>query len=124
MSADAPRCAQPGVAKCAREWEADKQRRALEAVGLAEEFPFGCDSIEHVAEALIACRAERDRLRAVVIREGTCRVHMQDEQITALAADNDRLRAALTEILADDPAAEGVYTRVRAALGTDAPEAR
>ena len=36
-------CAQPGVAKCAREWEADKQRAALGHHGLADEFPFGCD---------------------------------------------------------------------------------
>jgi hypothetical protein len=26
---------------------------------LADEFPFGCDTIQHVAEALIALRAER-----------------------------------------------------------------
>ena len=45
-------------------WEADHQRRALEAVGLADEFPFGCDAIDHVAEALLVARAEVERLRA------------------------------------------------------------
>lgn len=73
------RCAQPGVAKCAREWEADKQRAALEAVGLAEEFPFGCDAIEHVAEALVACRADRLAL---------------SQRVDELDNERDRLRAA------------------------------
>lgn len=61
--------------KCCR-WEASNQRRALEywdgeyGTTLAEEFPFGCDTIEHVAEALIVARREleeaRERERAIV----------------------------------------------------------
>lgn len=47
-------------------WEAEHQRRALETVGLAEEFPFGCDAIEAVAEALLASRGEVERLREEV----------------------------------------------------------
>ena len=37
-------------------WEADHQRRHLEALGLAEEFEWGCDAIEHVGEALLVAR--------------------------------------------------------------------
>jgi chromosome segregation ATPase len=42
----------------AANWEDDHQRRSLEALGLAEEFPWGCDSIQVVGEALIAARQE------------------------------------------------------------------
>ena len=59
-------CATPGVAQCARMWEADHQRIALSFYGLAEEFPYSCDAITHVAAALVACRAELDRLREVM----------------------------------------------------------
>ena len=47
----------------AMKWEADHQRRHLEQLGLADEFPFGCDAIEHVAEDLLAVRAENERLK-------------------------------------------------------------
>ena len=49
-------CLQPDVKKCAKQWDADHQRRALEDLGLVEEFSFGCDTIWHVAEALVASR--------------------------------------------------------------------
>lgn len=41
-------------------WEADHQRECLISVdpALAEEFPWGCDAIEHVAVALLAARAK------------------------------------------------------------------
>lgn len=55
-------CAHPGAGQCAKAWEADHQRAALEQLGLDEEFPFDCDAIEHVGEALIEARA---RLAAV-----------------------------------------------------------
>lgn len=65
----------------AAKWEADHQREALLRVGLAEEFPWGCDAIEHVAESLVgsrkkvaALKAERDALRAqVAMLRGTLR---------------------------------------------------
>src|SRR5690606_30931418 len=50
-------------------WEEDNQRRALEywdgeyGTTLAEEFPYGCDTIEHVAEALIVARLELEEAR-------------------------------------------------------------
>ena len=50
----------------AASWEADHQRRHLEALGLADEFPFGCDAIQHVAEALIALRARLAALEAAL----------------------------------------------------------
>jgi hypothetical protein len=52
------KCASPGVAQCALLWESDHQRAALEAAGLADEFPYGCDAIAFVAAALIAARAK------------------------------------------------------------------
>lgn len=47
----------------AARWEADHQRRVLEFHGLADEFPFGCDAIDHVAGVLLAARDEIDRLK-------------------------------------------------------------
>lgn len=73
---ESTKCASPGAASCAREWEADHQRVALERVDralgskLAEEFPFGCDTIEYVATTLVAVRHERARLRAALSRLG------------------------------------------------------
>jgi hypothetical protein len=48
-------------------WEQDHQGRILESLGIAEEFPFGCDAIEYVGKALIASRKEVERLRAELI---------------------------------------------------------
>ena len=48
----------------AAEWEADHQRAALLAVGLADEFPWGCDAIQHVAAALIGSRARVAKVTA------------------------------------------------------------
>lgn len=42
-------------------WEADHQRRILLELGLAEEFPFGCDAIQHVGEALLAAREQKSK---------------------------------------------------------------
>lgn len=42
--------------KDATTWEDNHQRTALERHGLADEFPFGCDAIDHVAGALVASR--------------------------------------------------------------------
>jgi len=39
-------------------WSHNHQREILKELGLADEFPFGCDAIEHVGEALLAARAE------------------------------------------------------------------
>jgi hypothetical protein len=48
----------------AAEWESDHQTAALQSVGLADEYPYGCDSILHVAQALIDARADLAKLRA------------------------------------------------------------
>ena len=56
-------CQQPGVEVCAREWQADHNRRHLEAMGLAEEFVGGCDAIADVGQALLDARAEIARLK-------------------------------------------------------------
>jgi len=52
------KCQQPEAATCARLWEADHARQQLEAVDpeLADEFPWGCDTVEHLATALLAAR--------------------------------------------------------------------
>lgn len=52
--------AERDAARKACSCEADHQRAALESLGLAQEFPFGCDAIQHVAEALIAARKQLD----------------------------------------------------------------
>jgi len=52
--------------QAATSWEADHQRKHLEALGLAEEFPFGCDAIQHVGEALLAARAQRTQASAEI----------------------------------------------------------
>ena len=60
------KCEHPEAAKCAKLWAADHDRAQLEAVdpALAEEFPFGCDTVEHLAVALLAAREQRDELAA------------------------------------------------------------
>ena len=56
-------------ARACCKWEEGNQRRALEywdgeyGTTLAEEFPYGCDTIEHVAEALIVARLELEAAR-------------------------------------------------------------
>lgn len=62
------KCSHPNVAQCAREWSADTNRRQLESVDptLADEFPFDCDTVQHLAEALVVARAEVGRMRPVV----------------------------------------------------------
>jgi uncharacterized protein YdcH (DUF465 family) len=54
----AVKCQQPEAATCAKLWEVDHARRQLEAVdpALADEFPWGCDTVEHLATALLAAR--------------------------------------------------------------------
>ena len=55
---EAVTCSQPGVAQCAKKWEADHQGRILESYGLRDEFPYDCDAIDYVVNALIASRAQ------------------------------------------------------------------
>ncbi len=57
------KCAQPGAASCAREWERDHQRAAVVEAGLGEEFTASCDAIQDVVEALVAARLELAALR-------------------------------------------------------------
>ncbi len=54
----------PQRAMCERLWQTDHQRAALKRHGLDEEFGHrGCDIIDDVAEELVACRAEVERLQ-------------------------------------------------------------
>jgi hypothetical protein len=62
-------CPQPDVAVCEKRWQADHQLACLQHVdetcgtALAEEFGiWGCDIIEHVANALAAARQTRPGL--------------------------------------------------------------
>jgi len=60
------------LAKSPRTWEEDHQRRHLESLGLAEEFPQGCDAVQYVGEALLASRAriaELESALAAAMRE-------------------------------------------------------
>ena len=58
----AVKCQSPTPTMCERLWAADRDRAQLEHVdpALADEFPFGCDTVEHLALALIAARQQRD----------------------------------------------------------------
>lgn len=47
-------------------WEAEHQQGALQELGLAEEFPLGCDSIEWVGQALLDARRELDAARKII----------------------------------------------------------
>jgi hypothetical protein len=60
----AVKCAQPGGTECANLWQADTNERQLKSVSpeLADEFPWGCDTVEHLAEALVASRKIVSRL--------------------------------------------------------------
>lgn len=64
------RCQHPNVETCAREWQADTNSRQLRAVdsALADEFPFDCDMVEHLATALLAARKELRAAREVVAK--------------------------------------------------------
>jgi hypothetical protein len=65
----AKKCAAPGVAMCAKEWQADHQALQLAHYGLDAEFAHdGCDAIGSVAAALVVARRERDEARAEVER--------------------------------------------------------
>lgn len=61
----AVKCQHPNVEQCAKLWHEDANQRQLKAVdpALADEFPFGCDIVEHLAEALVAARATIAELR-------------------------------------------------------------
>jgi len=61
---ESTKCASPGVASCAKKWEADHQREVLSHHGLADEFPYGCDAIDAVAESLLAAREQLAALEA------------------------------------------------------------
>ena len=89
----AVKCAVPGVAQCERLWAADGARIQLESVdpALAEEFPFGCDTVEHLARALLAARTALD--------EANTRFHEIElgQEVRKLRAENRRLHEELDE---------------------------
>lgn len=60
--------------EAAPQWEANHQRDKLEDLGLADEFPFDCDSIEHVGEALLIARDRIRELEADNLSGGKCSV--------------------------------------------------
>jgi hypothetical protein len=70
-------------------WEANHQRAALVLRGLAEEFPWGCDAIGDVADALVQARALAGRLRREV------RLH---EGARLATRAHDGLRAAVDAV--------------------------
>lgn len=60
----AVKCEHPSAASCARLWQEETNQLQLAVVSpaLAEEFPFGCDTVEHLATALLASRERCQRL--------------------------------------------------------------
>lgn len=60
----AVKCEHPSAASCARLWQEEANQLQLAGVSpvLAEEFPFGCDTVEHLATALLASRNRHRRL--------------------------------------------------------------
>jgi hypothetical protein len=52
------KCQHPNVEQCERLWQADTNYRQLQDVSpeLAEEYGWGCDTVEHLAAALVASR--------------------------------------------------------------------
>ena len=61
----AVKCAVPEVRQCERLWAADGAQMQLKSVSpeLAAEFPWGCDTVQHLGVALLAARAEIERLK-------------------------------------------------------------
>jgi len=97
----AVKCAVPGVAQCERLWAADGARIQLESVdpALAEEFPFGCDTVEHLARALLAARTALDEAntRFHEMNSPTGREIELGQQVRKLRAENRRLHEELDE---------------------------
>lgn len=60
----AVKCEHPNVETCAKLWQEDTNQRQLADVSpeLAAEFPWGCDTVEHLATALLAARSQCQRL--------------------------------------------------------------
>lgn len=58
------KCEHPNVESCARLWQEDTNQRQLAAVSpeLAQEVPWGCDTVEHLATALLGSRDRCQRL--------------------------------------------------------------
>ena len=61
----AVKCEHPEVSECAKLWQADTNHRQLASVSpeLAAGFPWGSDTVEHLAVALLGSRATVARLR-------------------------------------------------------------
>jgi len=60
------KCEHPSVGQCAKLWQEDTNQRQLAGVSqeLADEFPWGCDTVEKLATALLASRAMVQRMGA------------------------------------------------------------
>jgi hypothetical protein len=86
-------CKQPGVAMCAREWEADHQATALRFHGLADEFHGGCDSIGDVCSALVDARRELAATRKAKAENDERFMVERDEA----RRERDALRKRLTD---------------------------
>lgn len=86
---------------CPLNWEADHQQTILKAHGLAEEFPYGCDAIDHVAEALIAQRIVNEELQRG-LQENSEQIVESARTNEQLKMENNRLKGVLAVILVSD----------------------
>ncbi len=59
-------------------WEGDHQTRVLKKFGLDKEFPYGCDSIEKVAESLVVARIWKKVLMSKLTPE---QVHQAQNEV-------------------------------------------
>jgi hypothetical protein len=90
----AKKCAAPGVAMCAKEWQADHQALQLAHYGLDAEFAHdGCDAIGSVAAALVGARERASEWEAACKRAE----ERSDELTEEAMKINDELRAAKAE---------------------------
>jgi hypothetical protein len=91
----AKKCAAPGVAMCAKEWQADHQALQLAHYGLDAEFAHdGCDAIGSVAAALVVARERASEWEAACKRAE----ERSDELTEEAMKINDELRAAKAEV--------------------------
>lgn len=62
------KCEHPNVYTCCKLWSEDITQSQIASVDpkLAEEFPFGCDTAEHLATALVAARQKVETLETQV----------------------------------------------------------
>ena len=72
-------------------WESDHQQRILKEHGLDEEFPWGCDAIEHVAGALIAARDTKKILKAIIENSNISMIQIGNDEFGEWFCQIDKL---------------------------------